>query len=50
MEQGPLLWAEGWRLLFSRSVIANSLRSHGLQHADFPALCYLPEFAQIHVR
>ena len=32
--------------LFSRSVVSNSLRPHGLQHARVPFLHYLPEFAQ----
>jgi len=30
-------------------VMSNSLQSHGLQHSGFPALHYLPEFAQTHV-
>ena len=29
--------------------MSNSLRPHGLQHASFPVLICLPEFAQIHV-
>ena len=34
------------QLLFSRQVVSDSLRPHGLQHAR---LHYLPEFAQTHV-
>ena len=29
--------------------MSNSLRSHGLQHAGFPVLHYLPELVQTHV-
>ena len=36
-------------LLFSCSVMYDSLRPHGLQHADFPALHYIMEFAETHV-
>ena len=36
-------------LLFSHSVVSDSLRPHGLQHASFPVLHCLPEFAQTHV-
>ena len=36
-------------LLFSRSVVSDSLRPHGLQHAGFPVLHHHPEFVQIHV-
>ena len=38
-------------LLFSRSVVSDSLRPHGLQHrqASLFFTIYLPEFAQIHV-
>jgi len=36
-------------LLFSFSVVSESLRSHGLQYARLPVLHYLPEFAQTHV-
>ena len=37
-------------LLFSRSVMSDSLRSRGLQHtAGFPVHQQLPEFAQTHV-
>ena len=32
-------------LLFSRSVVSDSLRSHGLQHTSFPLLHHLPELA-----
>ena len=34
-------------LLLSHYVVSNSLWPHGLQHAAFPVLHYLPEFAQI---
>ena len=34
---------------FSCSVVSNSLRPHGLQHAMPPSLCQLPEFTQTHV-
>ena len=33
----------------SRSVMSDCLRPHGLQHASFPVLHYLPEFTQTHV-
>ena len=36
-------------LLFSHLVVSDSLRSHGLQHASFLVLHYLPEFSQIHI-
>ena len=36
-------------LLFSHSVMSDSLQSHGLQHAGFPGFHYLLEFAQTHV-
>ena len=42
----------GWlvtELLFSRSVMSNSLRLHGLQYAGLPVLYYLPEFAQTYL-
>ena len=42
--QSPLLV-----LLFSRSVMSDSLRPHGLQPAGFPVLHHLPELAQTHV-
>ena len=35
-------------LLFSRSAVFNSLRSHGLQHV-LPVFHHLLEFAQTHV-
>jgi len=35
--------------LFGPSVLSDSLWPHGLQHAGFPVLHYLLEFAQIHV-
>ena len=34
---------------FSCSVISDSLRPHGLQHASFPVHHQLPELAQTHV-
>ena len=34
---------------FSRSVVSNSLRPHGLQHAAFPFHHQCPELAQTHV-
>ena len=34
---------------FSRSVVSNSLLSHGLHMPGFPGLHHLPEFAQTHV-
>ena len=37
-------------LLFSRSVVSNSLRSHELQHSGLPVHHQLPELAQTHVR
>ena len=37
-------------LLFSPSVLFDSLWPHGLQHAHFPVLHYLPEFVQTHVQ
>ena len=36
-------------LLFSHSIVSNSLRPWGLQHARLPCLHHLPEFAQTHV-
>ena len=36
-------------LLFCRSVVPDSLRPHGLQHAGFPVLHHLLELAQTHV-
>ena len=36
-------------LLFSLSVMSNSLWSHGLQHTDFPVLHCLPQSALTHV-
>ena len=39
----------GYLLLFSQSVMSDSLQLHGLQHARLRVLDYLPEFAQIHV-
>ena len=38
-----------YTLLFSRSVMSDSLRPHGLQPAGFPVLHHLPELAQTHV-
>ena len=35
--------------MFSHQVMSDSLRPHGLQHTSFSVLCYLSEFAQIHV-
>ena len=36
--------------LFSHSVMSDSLRPHGLQHArHFPVIHHLPEFAQTHI-
>ena len=34
---------------FSRSVVSNSLRPHGLQHARLPYPSQLPEFTQTHI-
>ena len=36
-------------LLFSCSVVYDSLSPHGLQNADFPSLHHFPELAQTHV-
>ena len=36
-------------MLFSHSVMSDSLRPHGLQHAGFPVLHHLLELAQTHV-
>ena len=36
-------------LLFSGSVISDSLHAHGLQHTSFLVLHHLPELAQTHV-
>ena len=36
-------------LLFSCSVMSNSLRPHGLQHARLPCPSLSPRFAQTHV-
>ena len=38
----------GATLLFSHSVVTDSLQPHGPQHT-FPVLHHLPEFAQTHV-
>ena len=35
--------------MFSHQVMSDSLQPHGLQHTSFSVLCYLSEFAQIHV-
>ena len=48
-------WKEGivpffTLLLFSRSVVSDSLWPHGLQHTRFPCPSLSLEFAQIHVR
>ena len=34
---------------FGHRVVSDSLRSHGLQHTDFPIRQCIPEFAQTHV-
>ena len=39
----------GVGLLFSCSVVSDSLRPHGLQHARLPVLHHLPELAQTDV-
>ena len=36
-------------LLFTHSIMCDSLQPHGLQHASFPVLHHLPEPAQTHV-
>ena len=36
-------------LLFSRRIVSNSLRPHGLQQPGLPVPHQLPEFAQVHV-
>ena len=36
-------------LLFSRSVLSDTLQPHGLEQPGFPVLHYLQEFAQTHV-
>ena len=36
-------------LLFSRSLVSDSLQPHGLQQSGFSVLHYLSEFSQIHV-
>ena len=38
------------RVLFGPSVMSDSLRPHGLQHAGFPVLHHLLELAQTHVQ
>ena len=39
-----------WEILqFSRSVVSDSLRPHGLQHLKPPNHCQLPELTQTHV-
>ena len=38
-----------WTLLFSLSVVSDSLWADGLQHTRLPCPHYLPELAQIHV-
>ena len=35
--------------MFSHSLLSNSLRSHGPQHARLPYPSHLPEIAQIHI-
>ena len=37
-------------MLFGHSVVSDSVRPHGLQHARPPIGHHLPEFAQVHVR
>ena len=46
--QAPLSSIVSW-LLFSHSVVSNSLQPHGLQHARLPVLHHLLEFAQTHI-
>ena len=36
-------------LLFNHSVMSDFLQPHGLQHASFPVLQHLLEFAQTHI-
>ena len=36
-------------LLFSHSVMSDSLQPHGLEHASFLVLHYFPEFPHNHV-
>ena len=36
-------------VVFSHSVMSDSLQPYGLQHAGFPVLHSLPEFAQTHI-
>ena len=43
------LVTENLLLLFSHSVVSNSLRPHGQQHARPPVPHQLPKFAQVHV-
>ena len=43
-------WRDLFLLLFSHSVMSESVWHHGLQHTpDFPVLHYLPGFAQTHI-
>ena len=44
-----LFFLFNWMLLFRHSVMSNSLRRHGLQHARLPVFHCLPELAQTHV-
>ena len=37
-----------WLLLFSRSVVSDSLQPHGLQHTSLPVLQYLPVWSNSH--
>ena len=49
--QASLPFTISWSLLFSYSVMSDSLLPHGLQHArpGFPALHHSPELAHTHV-
>ena len=48
--RAAVLWRIDWGLLllFSHSVVSNSLWLHGLQHARLPCPSPSPEFAQTH--
>ena len=43
------VWGREKMSQFNHSVVSNSLSPHGLQQADFPIHCQLPELTQTHV-
>ena len=48
LPEGTAFFLYFFSVQFSLSVMSNSLRPHGLQHARLPVHYQLPEFAQTH--